>query len=180
MMSPVPSRLSRGTGRDGTGWVFSKDHGIVPTLNVNTGSRPTSRCCLLSRYDQNKYFDGSQEEKSSSRSAKLNLWFDFTFNNSQKRVSEVGLALDRNAVIGRATWNQELSMRQSRPITGIPLFSPHSPVTPYLTLGGPPNLVWVPPGALAAGPAGPTLGIPMPFSMYIKAKRVSGERKIRG
>ena len=32
MISPVPSRLSRGTGRDGTGRVFSKDHGIAATL----------------------------------------------------------------------------------------------------------------------------------------------------
>ena len=32
--NPVPSRLSRGTGRDGTGRVFSKDHGIAATLDV--------------------------------------------------------------------------------------------------------------------------------------------------
>ena len=33
-LSPVPSRLSRGTGRDGTGrdGFFSKDHGIAATL----------------------------------------------------------------------------------------------------------------------------------------------------
>ena len=33
--NPVPSRLSRGTGR-----VFSKDHGIVPTLSICLFKRP--------------------------------------------------------------------------------------------------------------------------------------------
>ena len=32
MMSPVPSRPVYPAGRDGMGRVFSKDHGIVPTL----------------------------------------------------------------------------------------------------------------------------------------------------
>ena len=40
---PVPFIPRDGTGRDGTGWVFSKEHGIAATLEVSPEERMNAK-----------------------------------------------------------------------------------------------------------------------------------------